>query len=362
MRSFIVSAALLAAAASAAPAPASSYGGGQQPFKFPLANGFPNIKAPSNTLTNIETQAHGTLPNGALPTKLSANSIATFSVIAANELFEVAYFTSLIKNITHGVQGYEVPASDKDYILKSLTAIRAQEELHAIGANAILASAGGKPIAPCEYVFPVDNFQAAISLAYTFTDVVLGTLQDVQAGLIANGDGELVPLIGSIIGQEGEQNGAFRAFDEKIPSELPFLTRSAGAFAFSAINQIFIVPGSCPQSLLSSIPVFGALAVDTMNIQPKDQTLTFSFENTKGVKVKDLSLVYINQQNTPIVEKICNVKTKGKMVTFDATFPYSANLMNGLTIAAVTNSAGPFADADAVAKDTLFGPGIIEIN
>ena len=30
--------------------------------------------------------------------------------------------------------------------------------------------------------------------------------------------------------------------------------------------------------------------------------------------------------------------------------------------AAVTKSAGPFADADAVAADTIFGPGLIEIN
>jgi hypothetical protein len=36
--------------------------------------------------------------------------------------------------------------------------------------------------------------------------------------------------------------------------------------------------------------------------------------------------------------------------------------MNGLTIAAVTKTAGLFASADAVAKDAIFGPGLIEIN
>jgi hypothetical protein len=35
--------------------------------------------------------------------------------------------------------------------------------------------------------------------------------------------------------------------------------------------------------------------------------------------------------------------------------------MNGLTIAAVTNGAGPFATADAVAQASIFGPGLIEI-
>ena len=36
--------------------------------------------------------------------------------------------------------------------------------------------------------------------------------------------------------------------------------------------------------------------------------------------------------------------------------------MNGLTIAAVTNSSGPFMTVDEVANAALFGPGVIEIN
>jgi hypothetical protein len=36
--------------------------------------------------------------------------------------------------------------------------------------------------------------------------------------------------------------------------------------------------------------------------------------------------------------------------------------VNGLTIAAVTNSAGPFESASEVAAATLFGPGLIEVN
>jgi hypothetical protein len=35
--------------------------------------------------------------------------------------------------------------------------------------------------------------------------------------------------------------------------------------------------------------------------------------------------------------------------------------MDGLTIAAVTNSVGPFSDASDVAAVTLYGPGIIEV-
>ena len=102
--------------------------------------------------------------------------------------------------------GFEIgtPAV-RDFVLKTLVAVQAQEELHALGANGILASAGATPIQPCEYVFPSTDFDTAINFARTFTDVVLGTLQDVQNGLAVNGDDSLVALVGSIIGQEGEQ-------------------------------------------------------------------------------------------------------------------------------------------------------------
>ena len=50
------------------------------------------------------------------------------------------------------------------------------------------------------------------------------------------------------------------------------------------------------------------------------------------------------------------------MTTFEALFPYDQFEMNGLTIAVLTNSAGPFADVDAVAAATVAGPALIEVN
>lgn len=132
--------------------------------------------------------------------------MTVFELIAFNELFEVAFFTSLIQNITNDVPGFEIGnAGVKKFVLDALVAVQGQEELHALGANGILSSAGQTPIQPCEYIFPSDSFETAINFARTFTDVVLGTLQDAQAALNANGDGELIPLLGSIQGQEGEQ-------------------------------------------------------------------------------------------------------------------------------------------------------------
>ena len=105
----------------------------------------------------------------------------------------------MIQNITSGVSGYVIDSPVlRDFVLRTLTAVQAQEELHFLGANGILTGAGHKAstISPCEYVFPVDTFDDAIRLASTFTDVVLGTLQDAQNTFATDGDAALVPLIG----------------------------------------------------------------------------------------------------------------------------------------------------------------------
>jgi hypothetical protein len=243
-------------------------------------------------------------------------------------------------------------------------------------------------------VFPTTNFEDAITLAATFTDVVLGTLQDVIEIFADNNDNAATRGIASVVGQEGEQEGFYRILQNKglIPSELPFLTTSTRDFAFSAL-QSFIVPGSCPneQDLLKGLKIFGVLTLDTKTVQKADQNLMFSFDIAslaqsnllptsfgssqnsaqwfKGssldltkVDYSTLSVVYINQQNVPIVEPLLNPKVSGTVVSFNAAFPFEEKLLNGLTIAAITVGSGPFANANAVANATLFGPALIEVN
>jgi Ferritin-like domain len=353
------------------------------PFTFPLSNGFPKVANPSSQLTAIEQQAHGTLPNGSPPPNITADTETSLELIAFNELFEVAFFTELLSNVTNNVTGFQFNDSNaRNVVISALTAVQAQEELHALNANGALAHFGLSPIQPCEYNFPVSDFPTAIALASTFTDVVLGTLQDVASLLATDGDDGLIRGVVSVVGQEGEQNGFYRELLNKTPSALPFLTTSTREFAFSALNQNFIVPGSCPNIGEITLPIFQTLTVDTQNIQPTTQTLQFSVtincpeggwknyasrapgsgSERSASYYSSLSLVYINQQNLPVVEPITNVSIEGNTVTFDAEFPFDQFLMNGLTIAAVTNTAGPFTSADAVAKDTIFGPGLIEIN
>jgi hypothetical protein len=235
-----------------------------------------------------------------------------------------------------------------------------QEELHVLDANNALAHVGIEPIEPCCYTFPVQDFDSAILLASTFTDVVLGTLQDVVERFAMGGDFGLTRAISSVLGQEGEQQGWFRIMQGKVPSELPFLTTSDLNFAFTAI-QSFIVPGTCPNIDTIPLKTFPPLNViegptaETVNIK-------VSFADSDDIDEDMLWLTYINQQNLPLVEPLQVIWRANGTITAKALFPYDAYLMNGLTIAAVTAMKGPFPDAYSVANATLAGPALFIIN
>jgi hypothetical protein len=140
-------------------------------------------------------------------------SATTFQAIAFGELFEVAYFSALLSNITNNVPGFDVGSGAvRDVVVEALTAVQAQEELHAIGVNAILSTAGRTPVQPCQYIFPVDNFDTSIAGASTFTDtVVLGGLQDALNTFATDGDAEVVSLLASVLGQEVSQPTGIQA-------------------------------------------------------------------------------------------------------------------------------------------------------
>ncbi|KAJ5689931.1 hypothetical protein N7462_004323 [Penicillium macrosclerotiorum] len=327
------------------------------PVELPDGMPFPS---PSE-LKLIEKKAHGTLPNGPPPPVISQDGIINLKLIAFNELFEVAFFNELITNITEGVEGYRfTDTEDQHLVLESLKAILAQEELHALRANDALSHFNINEIEPCKYTFPVQDYDSAIVLASTFTDVVLGTLQDVVERFALGRDPDLAREISSVIGQEGEQQGWFRVMQGKIPSELPFLTTSDLNFAFTAI-QGFVVPGSCPN--INEIPLrtFEALNILTAP-GPQSQNITVTFEDPNHEAEHLLWITYINQQNVPVVEPLDILSRTGTTVQAQALFPFDDHEMNGLTIAAITKSDGPFNDANSVAKWTLAGPGLIIVN
>ncbi|KAF2736319.1 hypothetical protein EJ04DRAFT_169528 [Polyplosphaeria fusca] len=360
MRSSTLVTASLAAVAAAAPASKRSSDFSPDGAYFPLQNGFPSPS--KDQLMGIQKEAAGTLPNGPAPPTISDDGLTSLKLIALNEIFEVAFFTELVYNVTNKLPGYDLGYGN-EYVLGSLQAIVAQEQLHALNANNALKAFKQEPIQPCKYSFPVTDFHAAIALAGTFTDVVLGTLQDVNQIFSKNRDDGLVRAVSSVIGNEGEQEGFFRLVQKKRPSSQPFLTTSVRDFAFTAI-QGFIIPGSCPNIDTIPLKTFEPLNVLSQDIQPKTQNLHFSFDK-KAANTSDwesLSVVYLNQQNVPVVKNLQNVQVKDDTVTFDAAFPFDEFVMFGLTIAAVTKGSGPFANPDAVAKAAVFAPGLIEVN
>ncbi|KAL1638847.1 hypothetical protein SLS58_008552 [Diplodia intermedia] len=334
-------------------------------FRFPLSNDFPNPD--QKEIDDIQEIAGGTLPNGPPPPPPSGDALTSLRLIAFNELFEVAFFTDLLKNITENVHGYRVEDATRlnvnmDDLIIILATVQAQEELHELNANGALEKFNAGPIQPCEYVFGVDNLKDAIALAATFTDVVLGTLQDVENDFGLSGDIGLIRGVASVIGQEGEQNGFYRLFQGKRPSAEPFLTASTREFAFSALNQNFVVPGTCPNIDTIELPIFEPLKL-IGSAQPKDSIVTFQIEANSTVDEHDLSLVLINGQNLPIIEKLMNIKKMDHgVIQFDAAFPFDTNLLFGLTIAVVTNTDKGLTDVDKVADATVFGPALIEVN
>ncbi|KAF2762041.1 hypothetical protein EJ05DRAFT_195051 [Pseudovirgaria hyperparasitica] len=346
MKSFTV-AALVASAAAA-------------PFNFPLSNGFPS---PSNdAIATIQKQAGGPLPNTPLPTELSDGVVTSLQLIAANEIFEVAYFTELYHNITENVPGYEATEEDRYFVTQAIRRIRAQEELHALGANAILKNAGKPTVGACEYNFPVNSFQSAIKLANTFTDVVLGVLPAVQYLAGTNGGAQgpaLIPLIGSIEEQEAQQTGWFRTLRGKLPSAAPFLSPTTPEFALSAVLQ-FIVNGTCPPeyaAVTSAVKSFPPLNV----VKAPSEDVQTAYYSVDGTIASGNVLAYITGQSLPVVVAIENAKTEDGKTTFSAAFPAIAqSFSDGLTVAAVVSSNQTFANATQVAQNTVFGPGLIE--
>lgn len=109
----------LAAVAIAAPAIPRSY-------STPAGDGFPNPSP--EQLGAIQQEAGGQLPNAPAPPKLESSSLTAFQLIAFNENFEVAYFSSLRDNITNNASGYQLDdqteRADLLSVLETVIAVR----------------------------------------------------------------------------------------------------------------------------------------------------------------------------------------------------------------------------------------------
>jgi hypothetical protein len=149
---------------------------------------------------------------------LAQDDLVSLKFLAFGEIFEDAFFTDPKNNVTNSVPGYEFGNDERDTILNILAT---QEEFHTLNANVGLKHFGIQPIQPRQYTFPASDFKSAVTLASTFTDVVLGTLQDIETKLAMNNNSGLVRPVASVIGQEGEQNGFYSACWARSPVPSP---------------------------------------------------------------------------------------------------------------------------------------------
>ncbi|KAK8929641.1 hypothetical protein H634G_04017 [Metarhizium anisopliae BRIP 53293] len=333
---------------------------------IPNNNGFPTPN--DQQKLQIAQEAGGLLPGSPPPGSLGAGSITAFQLIAFNELFETAYFSSLLHNITSGAPGYE--AENTDELVKIFSTVLAQEEQHALAAVSTLKAVNAFAPSACQYQFPVSNLKDAVNLAETFTAVVLGALQGANVIFSQDKQTGAVQTVSSVIGQEGEQNGFYRVFLDKVPSESPFLTTVPAPFAWSAL-QAFVVPGSCPFPLSNiNLPIFPALEVNggaIASVEPRDQTLSFSADvsGSKAAKAyvgrDNLFATYTTGQQLPISVAITNVEWSGSRISFKAPFPFSKFVMQGFSHVALT-TGDTFDSADAVVQSALAAPGLIQVN
>ena len=96
---------------------------------------------------------------------------------------------------------------------------------------------------------------------------------------------------------------------------------------------------------------------------PYTQTVRFSFTRTPDIEEKNLKLVYISQQNLPIVEDFKVVRGNASDVIIQADFPFAKNLLNGFTIAVLAEgNATTLTTADVASANAKFGPALITVN
>lgn len=93
-------------------------------YNIPSSDGFPNPSP--EQLATIQQEAGGQLPNAPPPPTLASSSLTAFQLITFNENFEVAFFSSLIDNVTNNAPGFKLDDEKKKAdLLSILEAVKA---------------------------------------------------------------------------------------------------------------------------------------------------------------------------------------------------------------------------------------------
>ncbi|KAF7551964.1 hypothetical protein G7046_g7557 [Stylonectria norvegica] len=352
----------------------------------------------------ISSEAGGKLPKGPLPKNLSKKGIAAFQLILLNEFFEVAYFEALRKNVTKKRTGFELgyetalrtngtryennQTRAEIRMEQNLNVLLNQEKMHAIAAQQVLKANHAVRPPPCRYRCHVNNLEEALRHAETFTAVGMGVLQTVSVILSEENQSDVVRILSSIIGQEGEQNGYFRELLGYVPTEAPFLTNVPLEYAYSVLQRytlqcsytktkieddftmtkfptldvedqeiLTMTANETSLKFVASLDHEAIKKLDQLNIsqaRPVPGQLTFPVPLPKD----KLFMTYLNGQRMHSVD-LEEGSLNDSILTTKASFPCKKENWRGLTIAALTTT-NKFADYDELVNNTIAGPGLIQ--
>ncbi|KAJ9615234.1 hypothetical protein H2200_001308 [Cladophialophora chaetospira] len=303
---------------------------------------------------NIAQQAGGGLsnqPGG--PPKLSQNGIDSFHLANFLENLESNFFQEGLMNYTQWGSGNQVNGVPN---MGVVSRIAAQEEVHVASIVGLLQGNGAQPVAPCEYNFPVTDEKSFLALASIITNVGIGALIDLEAGLSTT-DAGLEATVGSILPVESRHDAFFRIYAKEVPNPTTFETRISALWAFNLALD-FIVPNSCknlPPSItgLQIFPDLGIIGYGGPSFATPNSPGKLIFQVgqpnmlPQGWNSRPLYMAWVNQNDVPAYTP---VTVQGNELHADV-HPG----MFGIAFAALTNQ-NTATNINDLTKATLAGP------
>lgn len=334
---------------------------GQSAFT-PLKDGYPVISNKS-TIADVEQLAGGHAGTYPPAPTLDVDDRTSWAVLAFSSLSTIAFYNELIANITNHVPGYDVSPHNESYIIQSLEFFVGAAEIQYYDAEWAVTGFNGSKVRPCEYDFPVTDFESAIDYAIRLSYISIAHIPDMVQRTANNLGTDGANIIFNLAGWSsvyGQQNGWFRSLLGKSPSVQPVSTPAPRDFLYSFIYQTSVVLGSCPGA---SLPVqrYEPLILVTGNV--KDALIEFEFINKAKIDVEsNHSLVYLNGNIAPLTVPFNVSSNHDDKVKITADFPHDTWDMDGLTLVSVVKGIGNFSFPIDVANATLFGPALIVYN
>lgn len=213
-------------------------------------------------------------------------------------------------------------------------------------------------VPPCQYTFPVTNFDEFLTVANLITSTNFGSVIGLQQQL-GPSDSSLFASTTAILGVETRHDAWLRILRSVIPNPAPFETGIPIAWAYNILLQ-YTVPGSCPVEV--PLPTYPQLFIDPGQLPSQvggsyPSTISFTWDHKQAwverERGKQLYAAWINQYDSPVYTPV-TINKSGS-----GTTPVPTG-MQAVTFVALTTLQP--SDFTAVQDATLAGPLAIAIS